>query len=286
MATRNLRAFGTFERTQSEREDAGPWIARHYDSKKYHFLIDRSIQNSYRILNGNVIHFGSSPLARSHEVFLISKEKDFDLICSPVRASVLEALIAFGPMSNREIALRLGRSAALIHHHVGILLRGGLVREYARQKRGKHSERVFELTTEDWRFDFDSRPEVIAAGMLRIARIWGRHAERLLAKILKKNRSVTPSMRRFITVRAETGLLGENAALAVREHLAAIRQIFEQERKKESGSPFHIFWNYFPMAEEVPNKNQKSRKAKKSTGKIHSAKSKTTSSKRMDRPAL
>ncbi len=247
--------------------------------KSYRFLIDTSIQNQYTILNGNLPLFRSSLLARSHEVFLISKEEDFDLICSPVRASVLEALVAFGPMSNREIALRLGRSATLIHHHVGILLRGGLVREHARQKRGKHLERVFALRTEDWQFDYDSRPEVMAAGMLRIARIWGRHAERLLTKILKKDRGVTPSMRRFFTVRAETGLLGENAARTVREHLAAIREIFEQERKKESGSPFHIFWNYFPMSEEVPDKKQLSRKAKKSAPKVHADKSKTKSSK-------
>jgi len=125
-------------------------------------LIGNFIQNQYTILNGNLPLFRSSLLARSHEVFLISKEEDFDLICSPVRASVLEALVAFGPMSNREIALRLGRSATLIHHHVGILLRGGLVREHDRQKRGKHLERVFALRTEDWQFDYDSRPEVMA----------------------------------------------------------------------------------------------------------------------------
>jgi hypothetical protein len=43
-------------------------------------------------------------LNKSNDVFLISKEEDFDLICSPVRASVLETLIAFGPMPIREIA--------------------------------------------------------------------------------------------------------------------------------------------------------------------------------------
>lgn len=185
---------------------------------------------------------------KAKDVFLISKEEDFDLICSPVRASVLEMLVAFGPMPVREIAERMGRSATLIHHHVGILYRGGLLREHEREKRGKHVERIFALTTEDWRYDFETHPEVMAAGMIRIARIWGRHAERLLTKALKKNRKFSIPMQRFLTTRAETGHLSESAAQSVRDHLVAIRRIFEQERRREGGTPFHVFWNYFPMA--------------------------------------
>ncbi|MFO0012354.1 MAG: hypothetical protein ACK553_06400 [Planctomycetota bacterium] len=222
---------------------------------------------------------------KSNEFFLISKEADFDLICSPVRASVLEILVAFGPMPIREIAGRLGRSATLIHHHVGILFRGGLLREHAREKRGKHIERVFAVTTEDWRYDFDTNPEQMAAGMLRIARTWGRHAERLLTKALKKNQRVTPSMRRFLTARAETGYLSEHAAQSVRDHLAAIRRIFEQERKKGGGAPFHVFWNYFPMAEDAPKEKNAGRSNSTDKPKAKRPKSKPKTSKTSKKPA-
>ena len=196
---------------------------------------------------------------KAKDVFLISKEEDFDLICSPVRASVLEMLVAFGPMPVREIAERMGRSATLIHHHVGILYRGGLLREHEREKRGKHVERIFALTTEDWRYDFETHPEVMAAGMIRIARIWGRHAERLLTKALKKNRKFSIPMQRFLTTRAETGHLSESAAQSVRDHLVAIRRIFEQERRREGGTPFHVFWNYYPMAVDSPKEKKSAR---------------------------
>lgn len=213
---------------------------------------------------------------KSKDVFLISKEEDFDLICSPVRASVLEILSAFGPMPIRGIAEKLGRSATLIHHHVGILFRGGLLREHAREKRGKHIERIFAVTTEDWRYDFETHPEVMAAGMLRIAKTWGRHAERLLTKALKKNRRFMVPMRRFISIRAETGRLSEQAADNVREHLLAIRRIFEQERKRGStGDPFHVFWNYFPMAHESPKGKGSDRPSTKSKPKTKNAKPKS-----------
>ncbi|MFM8396497.1 MAG: winged helix-turn-helix domain-containing protein, partial [Pirellula sp.] len=86
----------------------------------------------------------------AEDVFYIRRREDFDLFCSPIRASILEYLVAFGPMPAREISARIGRSAALTHHHLGILVRGGLVREIAREKRGKHLERIFAIGTENW----------------------------------------------------------------------------------------------------------------------------------------
>jgi len=224
-------------------------------------------------------------LDKSKDVFLISKEEDFDLICSPIRASVLETLVAFGPMPIREIASKMGKSATLIHHHVGILYRGGLLREHAREKRGKHLERVFAVTTEDWRYDFESHPEVMAKGMLRIARTWGKHTERMLNKALRRNKRFTLPMRRFLTVRAETGQLSEQAAQSVRDHLSAIRSIFEQERRRGGGDTFHIFWNYFPLSEDsIKDKDKVSSRPKAGTKpKVKGSKSKPKSVKTLKR---
>ncbi|MFN9605132.1 MAG: winged helix-turn-helix domain-containing protein, partial [Planctomycetota bacterium] len=86
---------------------------------------------------------------KAKDVFLISTEEDFDLICSPVRASVLEMLVAFGPMPVREIAERMGRSATIIHHHVGILYRGGLLQGPQRVIRATHAARGFDPAPQD-----------------------------------------------------------------------------------------------------------------------------------------
>lgn len=181
------------------------------------------------------------------DVFHIRRREDFDLFCSPIRASILEYLIAFGPMSAREIAARIGRSAALTHHHVGILLRGGLLREASREKRGKHIERVFAVSTEDWRYDFETDPAAIAEGLLRIARTWGRHSERLLSRVLGSGHGMSPHLQKFTTIRAETGRLSEKSAEAVREHLLAIRRIFERDRKRGEGEAYQVYWSYFPL---------------------------------------
>ena len=54
-------------------------------------------------------------------------------------------------------------------------------------------------------------------------------------------------MQRLITVRAETGRLSDASADAVREHLQAIRQIFERDRKRGEGEFYQVFWSYFPL---------------------------------------
>lgn len=199
------------------------------------------------------------------DIFYIRRREDFDLFCSPIRASILEYLIAFGPMPAREIAARIGRSAALTHHHLGILVRGGLVREVAREKRGKHLERILAIGTENWKYDFETDPEAISEGILRIARTWGRHAERLLTRAFRGNPAITPRMQRILSVRAETGRLSDSSAAAVREHLRAIQQIFERDRKRGEGEFYQVFWSYFPLekAAEQPVVTQPRPKARK-----------------------
>ena len=218
----------------------------------------------------------------AEEVFYVRRREDFDLFCSPIRASILEYLIAFGPMPAREIAARIGRSAALTHHHLGILNRGGLVREVAREKRGKHLERIFAIGPENWKYDFETDPQAIAEGMQRIARTWGRHSERLLARVFRNQPTFTPRMQRLLSVRAETGRLSDASAEAVREHLRAIRKLFETDRKRGEGEVYQIYWSYFPLenaarkpnlaekkpAKQIKKSNQKSNKqATKTKGK-------------------
>ena len=96
--------------------------------------------------------------------------------------------------------------------------------------------------------------------MLRIARTWGRHSERLLTSAFQGSEGIAPRMQQFITIRAETGRLSEKSAAAVREHLQAIRRIFEEDRTRSEGEFYQIFWSYFPLeAAANPGARRKTR---------------------------
>jgi DNA-binding transcriptional ArsR family regulator len=181
------------------------------------------------------------------KIFVIRTEAHFDALCSPVRAAILESLLAFGPMPAREIAERVGRKVTLTHHHLGILVEAGMVAEGEKRKKGRHLERVFELIPEDFRFDFDAHPKVAAKGIMRVARTFSRFTERMLGQSLKGG--WTDRMKEHATFRSETARLRPESALEVRAHLLEIRRIFERERLDKVGDPFQIFWSFFPLSE-------------------------------------
>jgi len=181
----------------------------------------------------------------NEKICIIRTAEQFDAICSPVRAAILEMLLAFGPMPAREIALKIGRPVSLTHHHVGILIDAGIVVEKEKVKRGRHLERIFELPCDDFRFDFGSSPKVAAKGMLRLVKTFGRFAERMFGRSLQ--RGLTPLMKEFATFRCETAHLSRDSTLQVRGHLQAIRKIFERERVSLGGDRFQVFWSFYPL---------------------------------------
>ena len=191
---------------------------------------------------------------------VIRTAEHFDAICSPVRASILETLLAFGPMPAREIAAKIARPVSLTHHHVGLLVDVGIVVEKEKVKRGRHLERVFVLPFDDFRFDFDTNPKVAAKGMLRLVKTFGRFTERMFGRSLQGG--LTDLMKEFATFRCETAHLSKDSILQVRGHLQAIRKIFEQERGAPGGDPFQVFWSFYPLG--VAAESFSAGKAKKS----------------------
>ncbi len=192
------------------------------------------------------------------KICVIRTAKQLDAICSPVRAAILETLLAFGPMPAREVAAKIGKAVNLTHHHVGLLVRAGLVAEQGKVKRGRHMERVFHLPFDDLRFDFDTNPKVAAKGMARVAKTFGRFSERMLVRSLQGG--LTELMKEFATFRCETAHLPRESVLQIRQHLQAIRGIFEAGRAASDGKltrdSFQIYWAFYPLGKAVDSSSK------------------------------
>lgn len=182
-------------------------------------------------------------------ICVIRTAEHFDAICSPVRAAILETLLAFGPLPARDIAAKIGKAVNLTHHHVGLLVEAGLVVEKEKIKRGRHLERIFVLPFDDFRFDFDTNPKVAARGMARLAKTFGRFTERMFVRSLQ--RGLTALMKEFVTFRCETAHLPRESLLQIRQHLQAIRKVFEAGRGDSKGEPFQIYWAFYPLGKAV-----------------------------------
>ena len=193
-------------------------------------------------------------MSKKKKVYVIRTASELDVICSPVRAAILETLIAFGPLPIREIAQHIGRPVNLTHHHVNRLVSVGFVVEQKSIKRGRHRERIFQLPFADFRFDFESHPQLAAQGMMRLMKTFGRYSERMLGRALQ--RGITPAMKELISFRCETARLSFRSIRQVLAHLAAIRAIFERQRARGTGEAFQIFWSCYPLANQRPKRRE------------------------------
>jgi|JI10StandDraft_1071094.scaffolds.fasta_scaffold313588_2 DNA-binding transcriptional ArsR family regulator len=69
-------------------------------------------------------------------------------MAAPQRMQVIQACAAIGPCSIAEIAEHTGRAADSLYRHVGLLERHGLVVRAGSRKKGRHTERLYDLAAD------------------------------------------------------------------------------------------------------------------------------------------
>lgn len=186
------------------------------------------------------------PKAETETEILIRTKSQWDAITSPVRAAIIESLEAFGPQSARELATKLRRSQALIHHHLGTLLRAKIVTEQGPRDTPRRTEMVFALRGKRILFDFESKPAFAAQRFVRLQRCLSRNVERQFARTADPRLGFPPEFVSHATMRSETANLTPREVAAVRKHLAEILDIFVAARSRDSGYPHQILWTFFP----------------------------------------
>ncbi|MDX2017074.1 MAG: helix-turn-helix domain-containing protein [Planctomycetota bacterium] len=84
----------------------------------------------------------------------IQSPKQWEVILSPVRGELVQALRCIGPCSTSELAEMLDRPADTLYRHLDALKRAGFVIESGERVRGTHHERLFDLTADDFKMGF------------------------------------------------------------------------------------------------------------------------------------
>lgn len=180
--------------------------------------------------------------------FMINSIEQWEALSSPTRAAIIECLSAIGPSSIKEIAVSLGRSPELIHHHMPTLVETGFVVEDEPRQLARHTERVFAYNGCEWVFDPKADPETFIEGMSKMAKAWSRANERLVSDALagKDGKQLTRVLK-SLTFRSESAFLRPAAEKKVRKHLEAIKAIFHAERSSNEGEHRTIYWSMVPL---------------------------------------
>lgn len=139
-------------------------------------------------------------------------------LTSPMRRAFVDTLSSIGPASVREIASRMGKSAATLYYHLRQLEDAGVVREIAERPTGKRPEKVYELVSDHFRTDAPPKDDAWRGEARRHMRDNLRLLERSLGAYLDDPRFGTERASPRFQFRAARVRLGADALreLAVR----------------------------------------------------------------------
>lgn len=79
----------------------------------------------------------------------------WEILVSPARAEIVEAIRLQGPCSAAEIAESIGRHADTLYRHLELLIEAGFVVEAGVRKGERNMERLFDVVADDFVIDFD-----------------------------------------------------------------------------------------------------------------------------------
>lgn len=140
-----------------------------------------------------------------------------EALASPLRLEVFGHFFPSEPLSARELAERMGRSASSVYYHLHRLVEVGLLREAGERPRGTRTETLYELVGSALRLEPDGSAGTRDA-ILRTMAAAFRMAERDLEAAL-------PSVQRALDGS------GDVSVLATRLHFRATPEVLEEVQK-------------------------------------------------------
>lgn len=152
-----------------------------------------------------------------------------DALTSPTRLEILGLFTAPGPLSVRELAERMGRSASSVHYHVNLMVEVGLLREVGVRPRGTRAETLYEPVRRTVRFRGTPHPGEADATLRTMAAAF-RMAERDLEAALEPGTDAPEGAGLVATrihFRADDALLAE-----VRSRLRGLLDLLRQEASR------------------------------------------------------
>lgn len=88
------------------------------------------------------------------EVLYVESPKQWEVLLSPVRRELVQALRCLGACTAAQMARMLDRPADTLYRHLEKLKLAGFVVEVGERKKGRHHERLFDVTADDFAMNF------------------------------------------------------------------------------------------------------------------------------------
>ena len=156
-------------------------------------------------------------------------------LASPVRWQIADALATHGPSSIREIAARLGRSAAGLYYHVNALVEVGVVVLVGARPTERRAEAVYRLVAPRLVVDRQQRSSAYTEALLRTCGAMLRLTERNHRAAVQAGAFVLEGPQRTLAVRRLTGKLNRERLRRVNRLLDELAGLFGEPDAKGEG---------------------------------------------------
>ncbi len=169
-------------------------------------------------------------------VLRVRSPKQWEVFLAPVRRELVQGLRCLGPCSAAELARMLDRPADTLYRHLEAMKVAGFVVETGERKKGRHHERLFDLTADDFAIDFSdmSSPEGRQAVALTADVFLGSVAK-MVAESAEANELVLPNPDPNFVLNYELSWLTPEDFKRARALMYQLKLLMDGARPKRAG---------------------------------------------------
>ncbi len=170
------------------------------------------------------------------KIHAISSPAQWEVVASPVRAEIAEALRLLGPCSVREVAQALDRPADTLYRHIELLQEAGFVREAGFRKGARNAEQLIDVVADDFVIDFrDNHGEAENRAILQTINAFSWATQRAVRDSAAARQLVFDASARNITINYELSWLTPEKFREVRGLIGRIKRLMDSGKKRREG---------------------------------------------------
>lgn len=156
-------------------------------------------------------------------------------MASPVCAEVLEMLRSAAPCSATELSVQMDRPADGLYHHLRRLRKAGFIREIGNRRVGKQMEVIFDLSADEFVFDYDPASGRNVEGIKRVTAGIVRMIGRTVEAGLESPEVQLEGEAKNLWSRVDTTWLDEEGLRELNGHFTAIEQLVREGNARRQG---------------------------------------------------
>ncbi len=179
--------------------------------------------------------------------YLIRRLEQMELLTSPMRQEIVDAVCAKGTVSVRDLALELGAAPDNLYYHLKKLLAAGLVVSVGKRKATRRHEEVFRTPGDSMRVVYDLRDARFSDAVRRAVAAALRMARRDFDRGFCEGLGITRGRHRNLWGARLTGWLSRDESAEVNVHLARIEEIFASSRVGRRRTLHALTWVLTPL---------------------------------------